>query len=72
VKLRIVVPDGGVSEMVRLREELPPPPQFTVQTVDFEPLQEVRMNIAEIPRIKRVRFEFMQTPHFRFYTRLDG
>jgi hypothetical protein len=40
LKLRIVVPVGGVSEIVRLREEFPlPPPQFTVQGV-FNPLQE--------------------------------
>jgi hypothetical protein len=51
--------------MVRLREELPLPPQFTVQTDDFWPLQEARMKIAENPRIKRARFEFMQTPHFK-------
>ena len=50
--------------MVIVKVAVPvPPPQFTVQTDDFWPLQEVRRKTAEIPRRKRARFEFMQTPH---------
>src|SRR5208282_5572781 len=72
VKLNTLVPVGGVSLREIVKLALPLVVQFVVQTVDFEPQQEVRMNIAEMPRIRRERFEFMQTPHFRFYTRLDG
>jgi hypothetical protein len=47
----------------------PPPPQFTVQGT-FTPLQEVRAKIAEIPRIRSARFEFMQTPHINSKRRI--
>jgi hypothetical protein len=41
-----------------------PPPQLTVQE-PFKPLHEVRRKTVEIPRRKRARFEFMQTPHVK-------
>jgi hypothetical protein len=62
VKLITPTPVGGVSERVRLSVALPLTVQFVVQVV-FRPLQEVRAKIAEIPRIRRARLEFMQTPH---------
>jgi hypothetical protein len=65
VKLITPTPAGGVSESVRLSVALPLTVQFVVQTAVLSPLQEVRMKIAEIPRRKRARFEFMQTPHVK-------
>jgi hypothetical protein len=65
VKLITPTPAGGVSERVRLSVALPLTVQFVVQTAVFRPLQEVRAKIAEIPRIRRPRFEFMQTPHVK-------
>jgi hypothetical protein len=56
--------EDGTALSVKLtgKDPPPPPPQFTVQGT-FKPLQEVRAKIAEIPRIRSARFEFMQTPH---------
>jgi hypothetical protein len=64
VKLMTPTPAGGVSERVRLSLAFPLTVQFVVQVV-FRPLQEVRAKIAEIPRIRNARFEFMQTPHVK-------
>lgn len=69
VKLKTFVPVGGVSKREMVSVAFPPPPQFTVQAV-FTPLQEVRRKTAEIPKRKKVRFEFMQTPHAKFRRRI--
>jgi hypothetical protein len=52
---------GGVSEMVRLRVALPPPPQFVVHAF-FNPLQELSIKIAAIAMNKRDFFEFIYIP----------
>jgi hypothetical protein len=60
----------GVARIISVTVAVPPPPpQFTVHGV-FSPLQEVRAKIAEIPRIRRARFEFMQTPHINSKRRI--
>jgi hypothetical protein len=52
---------GGVSEIVRLSLELPPPPQFVVHLF-FNPLQELKVTIAAMTTKRRDFFEFIQHP----------
>jgi hypothetical protein len=72
-KLTTVAFVGGVSEIVRLSEELPvPPPQFTVHGF-FKPLQELKVNSAATTINKRDFFEFIDTPQDRIrQTAPDG
>lgn len=52
---------GGVSEMVRLRVALPPPPQFVVHAF-FNPLHELSTKITVTTMNKRDFFEFIHIP----------
>jgi hypothetical protein len=60
-KLTILVLVGGVSEIVKLSLELPPPPQFVVHLF-FNPLQELKVTIAAMTTKRRDFFEFIQHP----------
>lgn len=72
VKLTTEVLVGGVSEIVRLREELPVTVQLVVQAV-FNPLQELKTKMAAKAINRRDFFEFMLTPHDRIrQTAPDG
>src|SRR5258708_21509976 len=60
LKERIEVPASGVSVMVRLNVELPPPPPLPT---DFgRPLQEASERIADKSRGKKILFGNMGTP----------
>jgi len=61
VKLRIEVFAGDESDMVRLREALPPT-QFVVQTLLFDPLQEASDTAATTTKNIRRVFQFIQAP----------
>lgn len=52
---------GGVSEIVKLREAFPPPPQFVVHGV-FNPLQELAAKMAAMAKKKRLFVEFITYP----------
>ena len=72
MKLTTEVFVGGVSEIVRLSDALPPPPQFVVHAF-FTPLHELSVRITASAIHKRDFFEFIHTPHDRIWqTAPDG
>ena len=66
VKLRTLVPVGGVSNSEIVRLAFPPPPQFVTQGPDFRPLHEVNIAIAEKENSPKYHFDFIGAPLTNF------
>jgi hypothetical protein len=69
VKLRRLMPVGGVSHNVMVTGAVPPPPP---EELFFSPLQESRGRTAVNSRTRRNGFQLMQAPQLRFRVARDA